>query len=194
MDRRGRRPCRSSTCARPTSARPATSRAPATSSSPSSHRGGQRRPRAAGRLLLPRRLALGDGRAGVSRLRLRGLLDERRAAALGAGGARAVARGRPRRRALAARRRGVGGLRAVSAPRLGLQPCCFRSLYNHRRTGFPTAASSQTTGGDQRYGGFERVPEREHRRGLRGRRISTTSATAPGFRKVRKGLGVTASA
>ena len=73
------------------------------------HRPAPRRPRAldaraAGRLLLPRRLALDDGRAGVARRRLRGLLDARRPAALGRGGPAALARGRPRGRPLTGER------------------------------------------------------------------------------------------
>src|SRR4029077_4021004 len=64
----------------------------------------ERRARARGRLLLPRGLSLRDGRTGVSRIGVRGVLDAGWPDALGAGGQAAVARGRIRCQSLAIRR------------------------------------------------------------------------------------------
>ena len=60
-----------------------------------------------------------------------------------------------------------------------------------RLRGRPLRPVDEDDRGGDADGGI-RVPEGETGRGLRGRPTSTTSATGPGFRKVRKGLDVTA--
>ena len=153
------RRCRSSTCASHTSARQDTSRDAAHRAERALDRGGEPRPRAPGRLLLPRRRALDDGRPGVARGRLRGVLDDRRDRCAGQRSAAALARRRARRRPL-----GASEVRLCEAT----QP--REETQMEASTDYPGV----TEGEGYAVGRLDDLGD------------------GPGFRKVRKGLGVTA--